>query len=239
MNQLIKVEELKFSGEVKQTVNARNLYKFLDVKQEYSKWIKNRIETYDFIEGTDFISTHARKGDRQNVLAIDHLFTIESAKELCMVERTDKGKSARRYFIAIEKQLSERPTWIAARQEGKGVRKILTDTMKSFIEYAKSQGSESAEKYYMTFTKMVNEQLLEFDKKPTNLRDQLNASQLHRISVAEQIIIQSIVDCMSKRVHYKEVYKIAKEKIHTLAITVGKSKLGQTENQTLKLEFTA
>lgn len=129
--------------------------------------------------------------------------------------------------------------WIAARTEGKGVRKILTDTMKTFIDYAKKQGSQSAEMYYQNFSKMVNSELLEFDKKPLNIRDHLNTSQLHRVSVAEQIIIQSIVECVAKQIHYKEVYKIAKDKIHTFALTVGKSKLGQTEKQTLLIEFSA
>lgn len=129
--------------------------------------------------------------------------------------------------------------WIAARTEGKGVRKILTDTMKTFIEYAKKQGSQSADMYYTNFSKMVNSELIEFDKKPLNLRDHLNTSQLHRISVAEQIIIQSIVECVAKQIHYKEVYKLAKEKIHVFASTVGKSKIGQTEKQTLLLEFSA
>ena len=105
--------------------------------------------------------------------------------------------------------------------------------MKSFIEYAKNQGSQSAEKYYMVFSKMVSDSLLEFDKKPASLRDHLNTSQLHRISVAEQIIIQSIVECVSKQIHYKEVYQIAKGKIQTFALTVGKSRIGQTEKQTL------
>lgn len=129
--------------------------------------------------------------------------------------------------------------WLSARTEGKGVRKILTDTMKTFIDYAKKQGSQSADMYYTNFSKMVNSELIEFDKKPLNLRDHLNTSQLHRVSVAEQIIIQSIVECVAKQVHYKEVYKIAKEKIHIFASTVGKSKLGQSEKQTLLLEFSA
>lgn len=96
-----------------------------------------------------------------------------------------------------------RSTWMGARVEGKVTRRLLTDIVQQFIEYAKRQGSENADKYYMLFSKMVNDRLLEVDgKKPSNLRDHLNIVQLHQLSVAEQIISKSIVECISRQLHF-------------------------------------
>jgi len=122
--------------------------------------------------------------------------------------------------------------WRLARTEGKIVRKITTDIIKSFVEYAKSQGSQSAEMYYANFSKMVNASLLEIEgKKPTNLRDKLNVIQLHQLSIAETIITRSLVECISRQMFYKEIYQIAKSKIEQYSQTVGKSKIGQSERQ--------
>ena len=96
------MELIKISNEGgKQTVNARELHKFLGSKQDFSTWIKKRIRDYDFIEGQDFV-TNDKKVERQ-ILKEYHI-SLDMAKELSMVERNDKGKEARRYFISCEKK---------------------------------------------------------------------------------------------------------------------------------------
>ena len=52
LNELIN---LAINGELQQTVNARELHSFLESKQDFSTWIKNRIEQYDFVENQDFV----------------------------------------------------------------------------------------------------------------------------------------------------------------------------------------
>lgn len=129
-----------------------------------------------------------------------------------------------------------RSSWIEARTEGKNVRKITTDIISSFIEYAKRQGSQSAEMYFMNFSKMVNAELLEIEgKKPANIRDQLNVMQLHQLSVAEQVISRTIVECMAQGRFYKDVYQDAKKKIQVYAATVGRSRVGASERQVVGL----
>lgn len=127
--------------------------------------------------------------------------------------------------------------WVAARKEGKGVRRITTDVYKTFIEYAIRQGSQSADKYFIHFSNMVNTALLEIEKenKPSNLRDLLNTAQLHQLSVAEQIITKSLVECMARNQFYKDSYKIAKERIQVYASTIGRSRIGTSDRQTLGL----
>jgi phage anti-repressor protein len=215
-------------------VDARRLHAWLEVGRDYTNWIKCRIEEFGFVEKTDFTSFLAKSRGRP---LAEFRLTIDMAKELAMVERSAKGREIRRYFIACESELKRHSAtlkpWQLARDESKIVRRIETDVIKAFIEYAKGQGSESAEKYYLNFSKMVNAALLELDgtSSPTPLRDRLNAVQLHSISVAENVIAKVLVECMAKQLPYKSIYQMAKERISALAAAIGKSKPGITIRQ--------
>lgn len=87
--------------------NARDLHAFLGVGRDFSNWIKSRIEEYGFIDGEDYILTVAKTGERQNVRRTDYHLTLNMAKELGMVERNDKGRQIRRYFIACEQAMTQ------------------------------------------------------------------------------------------------------------------------------------
>ena len=104
MNELIKLNEQTINNEMVQTVNARELHVFLESRQEFTNWIKNRIEKYGFIKDSDFliILSKTPNGGRPSQ---EYYITLDMAKELAMVERNDKGKQARQYFIECEKQL--------------------------------------------------------------------------------------------------------------------------------------
>ena len=107
MNELISLTQSAINGELQQTVNARELHAFLESKQDFSTWIKNRIEKYGFVENQDFITTPQKYGTANGGHATrkEYHITINMAKELAMVERNNKGKQARQYFIECEKQL--------------------------------------------------------------------------------------------------------------------------------------
>ena len=108
MNELIKIEKSNVGGDLIETVNARELHQFLVVGKDFSNWIKNRIEQYDFVEGVDYLlhkfMEQLPSGAKQK---IDYHISIDMAKELAMVERSDKGREARRYFIECEKRLKQ------------------------------------------------------------------------------------------------------------------------------------
>lgn len=100
MNELIKVRAEKG----KQLVSGRELHEFLEVKTAYKDWFPRMCE-YGFIEEIDFSSFLSNStGGRPSQ---DHTITIEMGKEISMLQRTEKGKQARRYFIECEKQLKE------------------------------------------------------------------------------------------------------------------------------------
>lgn len=86
-------------------VNARDLHQFLNVGRDFSNWVKKRIKEYQFIENQDFTS-FAQIGEREfgATTRIEYHISLDMAKELSMVERTDRGRQARQYFIAMEQQ---------------------------------------------------------------------------------------------------------------------------------------
>jgi anti-repressor protein len=89
------------------TVSGRALHAALEVKTPYSKWFP-RMTEYGFTEGSDFATVDkiVRRADGVEMPQTqhDHQLTLDMAKELCMIQRTDKGKECRQYFIAAERQ---------------------------------------------------------------------------------------------------------------------------------------
>lgn len=110
MKKLIPFAQRFVAGVSTRTVSARELHQFLNVRRDFSNWIKSRIEQYGFVENQDYLLVRqngrikTRGGDQRSV---EYYLTLDMAKELSMVERTDQGKKARRYFIECEKALIE------------------------------------------------------------------------------------------------------------------------------------
>jgi len=86
------------------SIDARKVWKFIESKQRFADWIKNRLE--DFTEGVDFI-VHKNMTQLNQVDTIDYILTLDTAKHICMLERNAKGKELRQYFINCEKKLQE------------------------------------------------------------------------------------------------------------------------------------
>ena len=101
MTELVKVVEENGVS----LVSARDLHEFLEVKTRYNDWIRNRVEKYGFIENEDFttITKNLVNGGSET----NHILKIDMAKELSMVENSDKGRQARKYFIEVEKRYKE------------------------------------------------------------------------------------------------------------------------------------
>lgn len=120
-------------GKPTPTVNARQLHEFLGVGRDFSSWIRNRVDVYRFEDGQDFVihsSNFPQNGGKINPVsnqevrdftqngvklpagrgrpATEYFLTLDMAKELAMVERTEKGRQARRYFIECERRLREK-----------------------------------------------------------------------------------------------------------------------------------
>ena len=106
--QLIPVFNGTLANETTLLVNARDLHTFLGVGKRFASWITERIAEYGFVENQDYIlvspnrEIKGRGGDRRSK---DYHLTLDTAKELAMVERNEKGRQIRRYFIECEKKL--------------------------------------------------------------------------------------------------------------------------------------
>ena len=104
--ELIKIIE----REGRQLVSGRELHEFLEIGTKYKDWFRRMVE-YGFEEEIDFIKV-AQKRATNNLknpvtTVIDHAISIDMAKEISMIQRTEKGKAARQYFINCEKKLKE------------------------------------------------------------------------------------------------------------------------------------
>lgn len=96
MNELIKVT---YEND-RPVVSARELHDFLEVETPFNKWFPRMCE-YGFAEGQDFWTFLSEStGGRP---AQEAVMTIDMAKEICMIQRSEKGKQARQYFIQLEK----------------------------------------------------------------------------------------------------------------------------------------
>lgn len=103
--QLIPIVE--HDGET--AVNLRDLHEFLEVSTQFRVWAPRMFE-YGFIEGQDYVEILPTESERQvhgGHNRKDYAVTLDMAKEVSMIQRTDKGKQARQYFIEAEKQLHE------------------------------------------------------------------------------------------------------------------------------------
>lgn len=97
MNELIPIQ----NNDGKQAVLGRDLHEFLEVTTAYKDWFP-RMVAYGFEEGRDFSSFLSEStGGRPRQ---DHILTLDMAKELSMIQRTERGKQARQYFIECERR---------------------------------------------------------------------------------------------------------------------------------------
>lgn len=117
------------------------------------------------------------------------------------------------------------PNWQNVRSDGKIAYKQKTDVIKSFVEYATLQGSKSASMYYRNLAKMENKALFLIEQKYSNLREILTIKQLMQVCTADDVIEKALIDGMKENLPYKEIYKLAKERIVSFAAIIGKSQV--------------
>lgn len=195
---LVGIQEIPFiqQGE-KFLVDARVIHLRLQSRQKFVDWIKNRISDYGFNENEDFFlnlgkSTGGRK-------AHEYLLTLDTAKELAMVERNEIGRSIRRYFIAKEKELRGISHLPKATELFKGLRAKNINGRKLYpyrevlerCGYKRSTNGGRAQRYWMHFVKENNVYLVteEFALHLHHSRQVYNNRQVMR---ASQPVIPSL-----------------------------------------------
>ena len=122
MNQLISITT---NENDEQLVSGRELHKFLGVKTRYSIWF-DRMSEYGFTEDIDYTAVVQKRTTAQGNQTeyIDHAMKLDMAKEVSMIQRNEKGKQARQYFLEVEKAWNN-PDMIIKRAMDLQARKII------------------------------------------------------------------------------------------------------------------
>lgn len=102
MNELIPIQD----NDGAQAVLGRDLHEFLNIGKDYTTWFKD-MATYGFVAGQDFSPISGKTSPAGGRPRIDHIVSLDMAKEISMIQRTDKGKQARQYFIECERKANE------------------------------------------------------------------------------------------------------------------------------------
>lgn len=112
MDILVKIE---VNESLEPVVSGRELHKQLEVQSNYTTWFKRMCE-YGFSENGDYVAVFQnwKTAQGNETQQIDHLIKLDMAKEICMIQRTERGKQARQYFIQVEKDYNS-PEKIMAR----------------------------------------------------------------------------------------------------------------------------
>lgn len=167
-NKLIKVE--------KNGVSAYELYSFLGVKTKFQTWFNRRIADFGFVSGDDFVpylgeSTGGRPRE-------DYILSIDMAKELSMVEKTEKGKRVRKYLIDVENAFRNQ----LVRDSGKLTRRSFTEMIKESDENERMHGFA-----YPQYTKLIYKKIGITYVKSKNFRDTLTIEQLKALEGMEKL----------------------------------------------------
>lgn len=139
MDELIRIN---YDSE-RPTVSGRELHDALQVKTAYKDWFPRMCE-YGFIEGTDFSSFLSESSGGRP--AVNHLLSIDMAKQLCMIQRTDIGRKFRLYFIKVE-EVWNSPKAVMARalQFANQQLSLLTHQNEALAEKVAVQGQQILE----------------------------------------------------------------------------------------------
>lgn len=114
MENLVKIEDLStliINRNDGFMVDGRQLHMKLEIGTEYMKWVKRYFQDYGFVSGEDYSSVLTNRCDgKAGKPQTNHYLTVDMAKEICMIQRSDIGKSIRKYFIECEKKLKQQPS---------------------------------------------------------------------------------------------------------------------------------
>ncbi|AHK76889.1 antA/AntB antirepressor family protein [Campylobacter coli] len=213
----IQIYNDKTIGAEINSANAREIFQFLNSEQEYSNWIKNRINHYDFIENQDYIIELVYTKGRPRK---EYYVTLDMAKELCMVENNEKGRQARRYFIECEKRLKnleqEKMQKLAFHQS-LGYKSQLKQQKEHYENKIKALKYDLEHKKELSFKrKLSKEELLELRKILARDYGILCIKEWEMSLVAEKIgkdtVFEAVVKKLEKELDYWKNYEEYEEK---------------------------
>lgn len=178
MKEMVMIEER--AG--KRTVSARELHEKLEVTERFNSWFE-RMLTYGFTKEVDFTSvksfTVVNNGAKKPI--DEYYLSLDMAKEICMIQRSDIGRRFRQYFIECEKNLTKSVEYSDIRTKSKKVRNQFTETLKNH-GYTKQYE-------YINTTKAMKKELGITAKK-----DDMTLQELASVSASEWLSMAMLTD---------------------------------------------
>lgn len=205
MRDLIKIDQKQIP-----LVDSRLMASRLDVR--HRDMMRDVLDKYapDFLEFGSFARNLAKPEGGGRPQPYYLLNENQCYLLLTYIKNTPKARKLKQNLVqAFSDVRQELAALKAERLDGKEVRKLETQAIAAMVDYAKAQGSKSADMYYANITKMTNSALgIE-----AGTRDQLDAITLRKIKLAETMVDIVIRDGIKAGLHYKEIYKEAKTKV--------------------------
>ncbi|WP_417834748.1 antA/AntB antirepressor family protein [Thalassospira xiamenensis] len=154
---MFEIETRNLPGGSVQTVNARDLHQYLEVGKDFSTWIKDRISRYGFVDGADYIVfTNSGENPSGGRPATEYHVSLDMAKELAMVERNERGRQARRYFIECERRLNASPVQYIAQMESQMIQ-MIEDRVDQTVALRLASSSRVAALAYVSVRELLEE----------------------------------------------------------------------------------
>lgn len=197
--------------------NVKFLFDFLEIDTKFADWINRRINHYDFIENQDYIIKEVFTGHRPRK---EYYATLDMAKELCMVENNEKGRQARRYFIACEKRLKnleqEQMEKLAFHQS-LGYKSQLIQQKEHYENKIKALKYDLEHKKELSFKRKLSEkELLELRKFLAKDYQILCIKEWEMSLFAEKVgkeaVFETVLNKLEKNLHYWQNYEKNEEK---------------------------
>jgi Rha family phage regulatory protein len=184
---------------IKQLIDE-NTISFLEFKEcSYSK-NGRAFPCYELTEKGFFIAMPfigGRKSKEGQVRLVNEFFKLRKQLEQQMAEKT-------------------KLPYQAVRCSGKDARMLLTDTIQAFVIYAKSSGSQNADRYYSIITNTIYRSFLVIDPKIENVRELLTTVQLSRLQTAELIAADALAQGMENNLYYKDIAQQIKRELESI-----------------------
>ncbi|UCQ21846.1 antA/AntB antirepressor family protein [Edwardsiella piscicida] len=202
---IVPVISGQIGGRETSVVSGTSLHKALGVATRMTDWIKRRIGEYGFKEGLDYIivenlrSPNLSSAKSRQQLSHEYLTTLNMAKELAMVERSEQGRAVRRYFIQCEEALQRSVPEIAAQYRRQLKARIgaanLFKPMCEALEASRAeQGKSTQQRHYTNESNMIArivlggmtaKQWAQVNGVGGDPRDSMNTEQLEHLSYLE------------------------------------------------------
>lgn len=207
-------------------VDSRAIAAELGVRHANTLVLLERYKT-DFEEfGHMLFETAGGDRDQGGGTAVRFALLNEAQSGLLLTysKNTEQSRKLKKKLIHLfmkYRQMAERRaslSWQQERAAGKEVRHHLTSTLERFVDYARAQGSEHAESYFLNFSKLTNKRLgIEVPPKGAT-RDRLDAGMLRDVQTVEIVESAAVLEAMSAGVPYKDVYPLAKARVEALNV---------------------